>query len=176
MSDLPGHPPIRSPAVAQLHRPQLPVAAAKTTGRRDQVSVLKFIFKVKSAKINFSLPVFARNFHFRKFAEHFSDFLRTGHLVFGQRHRPTPQGGSAATRHSSRRASNLTAREQAKIEEYVERLVAEKYPPGVAEQDPGVAEQPRGSLDNTVVSRDGRQMYLGGLRSPLLFVTDTTKH
>lgn len=29
---------------------------------------------------------------------------------------------------------------------------------------------------NTVVSRDGRRMYLGGLRSPLLFVADTKTH
>lgn len=29
-----------------------------------------------------------------------------------------------------------------KIEEYVQQLVANKYPPGVAKQDPGVAEQP----------------------------------
>lgn len=29
---------------------------------------------------------------------------------------------------------------------------------------------------NTVVSRDGQRMYLGGLKSPLLFVADTSKH
>jgi DNA-binding beta-propeller fold protein YncE/lysophospholipase L1-like esterase len=29
---------------------------------------------------------------------------------------------------------------------------------------------------NTVVSRDGQRMFLGGLRSPLLFVADTGKH
>ena len=29
---------------------------------------------------------------------------------------------------------------------------------------------------NTVVSRDGRHMYLGGLRSPILFVADTKTH
>lgn len=29
---------------------------------------------------------------------------------------------------------------------------------------------------NTVVSRDGQRMYLGGLRSPLLFVADTRSH
>ena len=29
---------------------------------------------------------------------------------------------------------------------------------------------------NTVVSRDGRRMYLGGLKSPLLFVADTATH
>ncbi|HEV7224333.1 MAG TPA: hypothetical protein VGN42_16610, partial [Pirellulales bacterium] len=29
---------------------------------------------------------------------------------------------------------------------------------------------------NTVVSRDGRRMYLGGLKSPLLFVADTKSH
>ena len=29
---------------------------------------------------------------------------------------------------------------------------------------------------NTVVSRDGSRMYLGGLKSPLLFVADTSKH
>lgn len=29
---------------------------------------------------------------------------------------------------------------------------------------------------NTVVSRDGRRMYLGGLKSPLLFVADTRTH
>lgn len=29
---------------------------------------------------------------------------------------------------------------------------------------------------NTVVSRDGRHMYLGGLRSPMLFVADTRTH
>lgn len=29
---------------------------------------------------------------------------------------------------------------------------------------------------NTVVSRDGQRMYLGGLRSPLLFVADTSTH
>jgi YVTN family beta-propeller protein len=29
---------------------------------------------------------------------------------------------------------------------------------------------------NTVVSRDGRRMYLGGLKSPLLFVADTQTH
>lgn len=29
---------------------------------------------------------------------------------------------------------------------------------------------------NTVVSRDGRRMYLGGLRSPILFVADTKTH
>ena len=29
---------------------------------------------------------------------------------------------------------------------------------------------------NTVVSRDGRRMYLGGLKSPLLFVADTSTH
>jgi DNA-binding beta-propeller fold protein YncE len=29
---------------------------------------------------------------------------------------------------------------------------------------------------NTVVSRDGRRMYLGGLKSPILFVADTSTH
>src|SRR6476659_1504359 len=29
---------------------------------------------------------------------------------------------------------------------------------------------------NTVVSRDGQRMYLGGLKSPMLFVADTTTH
>lgn len=29
---------------------------------------------------------------------------------------------------------------------------------------------------NTVVSRDGRRMYLGGLKSPILFVVDTASH
>ncbi|HWB11789.1 MAG TPA: YncE family protein [Pirellulales bacterium] len=29
---------------------------------------------------------------------------------------------------------------------------------------------------NTVVSRDGQRMYLGGLKSPILFVADTTSH
>lgn len=29
---------------------------------------------------------------------------------------------------------------------------------------------------NTVVSRDGRRMYLGGLKSPILFVADTASH
>ena len=34
----------------------------------------------------------------------------------------------------------------------------------------------RSGAHNTVVSRDGRRMYLGGLKSPLLFVADTATH
>ncbi|HEX5447162.1 MAG TPA: hypothetical protein VFW87_25325 [Pirellulales bacterium] len=34
----------------------------------------------------------------------------------------------------------------------------------------------RSGAHNTVVSRDGSRMYLGGLRSPLLFVVDTSTH
>jgi hypothetical protein len=38
------------------------------------------------------------------------------------------------------------------------------------------AVETKSGAHNTVVSRDGRQMYLGGLKSPLLFVADTQTH
>jgi catechol 2,3-dioxygenase-like lactoylglutathione lyase family enzyme len=44
------------------------------------------------------------------------------------------------------------------IEAYVEKLVAKKYPPGVAEQDPGVAEQPWGSLDMVLLDPFGNRL------------------
>jgi DNA-binding beta-propeller fold protein YncE len=36
--------------------------------------------------------------------------------------------------------------------------------------------EPKSGAHNTVVSRDGQRMYLGGLRSPILFVADTKTH
>jgi len=38
------------------------------------------------------------------------------------------------------------------------------------------AVETKSGAHNTVVSRDGRRMYLGGLKSPLLFVADTESH
>ena len=38
------------------------------------------------------------------------------------------------------------------------------------------AVETKSGAHNTVVSRDGRRMYLGGLKSPLLFVADTKSH
>lgn len=38
------------------------------------------------------------------------------------------------------------------------------------------AVETRSGAHNTVVSRDGRRMYLGGLKSPYLFVADTQSH
>lgn len=38
------------------------------------------------------------------------------------------------------------------------------------------AVETKSGAHNTVVSRDGRRMYLGGLKSPILFVADTTTH
>src|SRR6476659_5723600 len=55
-----------------------------------------------------------------------------------------------------------------KIEEYVEQLVAKKYPPGVAEQDPGVAEQPWGSLDMVLVDPFGNRLIFTNADCPVL--------
>jgi catechol 2,3-dioxygenase-like lactoylglutathione lyase family enzyme len=44
------------------------------------------------------------------------------------------------------------------IEEFVARLVARDFPPGVAEQDPGVAEQPWGSLDMVLIDPFGNRL------------------
>ena len=38
------------------------------------------------------------------------------------------------------------------------------------------AVETKSGAHNTVVSRDGRRMYLGGLKSPILFVADTKSH
>ena len=54
-----------------------------------------------------------------------------------------------------------------KIEEYVERLVAKKFPPGVAEQDPGVAEQPWGSLDMVLVDPFGNRLIFTNASAPV---------
>ena len=55
-----------------------------------------------------------------------------------------------------------------KIEEYVEQLVAKKYPPGVAEPDPGVAEQPWGSLDMVLVDPFGNRLIFTNADCPVL--------
>ena len=55
-----------------------------------------------------------------------------------------------------------------KIEEYVEQLVAKKYPPGVAEQDPGVAEQPWGSLDMVLVDPFGNRLIFTNADCPVV--------
>jgi hypothetical protein len=54
-----------------------------------------------------------------------------------------------------------------KIEEYVEQLVAKKFPPGVAEQDPGVAEQPWGSLDMVLVDPFGNRLIFTNASAPV---------
>ncbi|HVA51293.1 MAG TPA: hypothetical protein VNH11_33435 [Pirellulales bacterium] len=41
---------------------------------------------------------------------------------------------------------------------------------------PIAAVETRSGAHNTVVSRDGQRMYLGGLKSPILFVADTATH
>jgi DNA-binding beta-propeller fold protein YncE/lysophospholipase L1-like esterase len=45
-----------------------------------------------------------------------------------------------------------------------------------ASGDPIAPIETKSGAHNTVVSRDGQRMYLGGLRSPLLFVADTKTH
>ena len=42
--------------------------------------------------------------------------------------------------------------------------------------EPIRAVETKSGAHNTVVSRDGRRMYLGGLKSPILFVADTKSH
>jgi DNA-binding beta-propeller fold protein YncE len=42
--------------------------------------------------------------------------------------------------------------------------------------DPVAQLETKSGAHNTVVSRDGRWMYLGGLKSPFLFIADTTTH
>ena len=42
--------------------------------------------------------------------------------------------------------------------------------------DPITSIETKSGAHNTVVSRDGTRMYLGGLKSPLLFVTDAKTH
>jgi catechol 2,3-dioxygenase-like lactoylglutathione lyase family enzyme len=53
------------------------------------------------------------------------------------------------------------------IEEYVQRLVAKDFPPGVAEQDPGVAEQPWGSLDMVLVDPFGNRLIFTNAPAPV---------
>ena len=47
------------------------------------------------------------------------------------------------------------------------RLVAKKFPPGVAEQDPGVAEQPWGSLDMVLVDPFGNRLIFTDASAPV---------
>ena len=42
--------------------------------------------------------------------------------------------------------------------------------------EPITSIETKSGAHNTVVSRDGRRMYLGGLKSPILFVADTATH
>src|SRR5262249_45007417 len=70
---------------------------------------------------------------------------------------------TAATRVRVRRSSSNTD----KIEEYVEQLVAKKYPPGVAEEDPGVGEQPWGSLDMVLVDPFGNRLIFTNADGPV---------
>jgi catechol 2,3-dioxygenase-like lactoylglutathione lyase family enzyme len=55
-----------------------------------------------------------------------------------------------------------------KIEQYVEQLVAKKYPPGVAEQSPGVEQQPWGSLDMVLVDPFGNRLIFTNASAPVL--------
>ena len=53
------------------------------------------------------------------------------------------------------------------IEEYVEQLMARKYPPGVAEQCPGVEVQPWGSLDMVLVDPFGNRLIFTNADAPV---------
>lgn len=54
------------------------------------------------------------------------------------------------------------------IEEYVAKLVANPYPPGVAEQDPGVAERPWGSLDMVLLDPFGNRLIFTNASAPVI--------
>jgi hypothetical protein len=71
-------------------------------------------------------------------------------------HIQTPRGHSIVTCRTSPGAAVKIFTDS--IEEYVEKLVAKEYPPGVAEQNPGVAEQPWGSLDMLLIDPFGNRL------------------